>query len=60
MKKLCTVLVIVFFIAGVVVSSFAGNYISNKENMEERTQITVLLSAAGLGFTLAYLTEELT
>lgn len=39
MKKSGTVLVIVFFIAGVVLSFFAGNYISNKENMEERTQI---------------------
>ena len=39
MKKLGAVLVIVFFIAGVVLSFLAGNYMSNKEYMEERTQI---------------------
>lgn len=39
MKKLGAELAIVFFIAGVVLSFFTGNYISSKENMEERTQI---------------------
>lgn len=39
MKKIGIALAIMFFIAGVVLSFFAGNYMSNKENMKERTQI---------------------
>ena len=38
MKKTGAVLAIVFFITGVVLSFFAGNYMSNREDGEERIQ----------------------
>lgn len=38
MKKLGTVLAIVFFIAAVVLSFFVGVYMSDKEHMEDRVQ----------------------
>ena len=38
MKKAGTVLVVVLFIAGGVLSFFAGNYMSKRENGEKRVQ----------------------